>query len=228
MTQYDVTQAPAADPKATRSRVAAKFQPRSASLRPQRRRFVQFMKFVLPLLAVGLVGLIVAWPQLSRRDAGFRLTFSSIESEEMQLVMNNPRFRGLDNKSQPYVVTADRAIQDPDDTKQVTLDNINADITLSDGGWLALTARTGLFHSETRILVLHGDINVYSDRGYEFHGMSAEVDLNTSVLASDEKVWGHSGLGAIRANGMRVYDKGRTIVFTNGVKTTLNPRGGQG
>ncbi len=210
-----------------RERLAQNFGQRAGQLQ-QRRGFVRFMKFVLPLCAVGLVGVMAAWPQLTRRDAGFRISFSSVETQEMALVMNNPRFRGIDGKGQPFVVTADRAVQDADDAKQVTMDNVVADISLADGGWLSLTANTGLYHDVSKLLTLHGNINVFGDRGYEFHGIVAEVDLNTGVVASDDKVWGHTGMGMIRANGMRVYEKGKTIVFLNGVKTTLHPRGQSG
>ncbi len=221
-------------PEATapRSRLAADFAPRAAQgavgQLGSRRRFVRFMKFVLPVGAVALVGLIAAWPQLSKRDGRFGLTFSSVNTEEMALVMNNPRYRGSDNQGQPFVITADRATQDPDDAKQVTLDRVAADITLNNGAWVSLSANSGLFNNATQLLTLHGDINVYSDRGYEFHGINAEVDLTTGVIASDDKVWGHAALGSIRANGMRVYDRGKAIVFINGVKTTLYPRGAAG
>lgn len=214
------------------SRLAADFVPRAAQggagQLGSRRGFVRFMKFVLPVGAVALVGLIAAWPQISKRDGRFGLTFSSVNTEEMALVMNNPRYRGSDNQGQPFVVTADRATQDPDDAKQVTLDRVSADITLNNGAWVSLSANTGLFNNNTQTLTLHGDINVYSDRGYEFHGINAEVDLTTGVIASDDKVWGHAALGSIRANGMRVYDRGKAIVFINGVKTTLYPRGAAG
>ncbi|MBX3454562.1 LPS export ABC transporter periplasmic protein LptC [Ferrovibrio sp.] len=215
------------DGAGVRARLAQNFG-QSIKQPKQRRGFVRFMKFVLPLCAVALVGVMAAWPQLTRREGGFRLSYSSIETQELALVMNNPRFRGIDGKGQPYVVTADRAVQDADDAKQVTMDNVAADIALTDGGWLSLTAKTGLYHDVSKLLTLHGDINVFGDRGYEFHGLVAEVDLNAGTVASDDKVWGHTGLGAIRANGIRVYDKGKTIVFINGVKTTLHPRGQSG
>lgn len=190
-----------------------------------RRRFAQFMKFVLPMFAVVLVGVMVAWPRLTGRENGFRLSFSSVETQEFALVMNNPKFRGADAKGQPYVVTADRAIQDSTDSKQVTLDKVTGDIILQDGGWVSLSANSGLYHDVAKLLTLHGDISVFGDRGFEFHGIVAEVDLNTSIIASDDRVWGHSALGQIRANGMRIYDKGQRIVFINGVRTTLYPRG---
>lgn len=211
---------------APRERIGAVYAPRGSgeAKPPRRRRFVQFMKFVLPLLAVVLVGVMLAWPRLTGRDGGFKISFSSVSTQEMALVMNNPKFRGSDAKGQPYVVTADRAIQDSTDSKQVTLDRITADMLLQDGGWVSLTANSGLYHDVAKLLTLHGDVSVFGDRGFEFHGNVVEVDLNTSIVASDDKVWGHNAMGQIRANGLRVYDKGQRIVFINGVKTTLLPR----
>lgn len=189
-----------------------------------RRRFAHFMKFVLPLLAFSTVAVVVAWPQLSKRHQMMPLTFNDVDSANAALVMNNPRYRGTDSKDQPYVVTADRAVQDPEDSQQVTLDNVHADITTSSGGWWSLKADTGLYHGERKLLHLFGNITVIGDNGYEMHGTSAEVNLQTNVVISDEKVWGQTESGTIRANGLRIEDRGRVIFFVNGVNTTLYPR----
>ncbi|WP_298727158.1 LPS export ABC transporter periplasmic protein LptC [uncultured Ferrovibrio sp.] len=189
----------------------------------RRRRFARFMKFVLPLMALGTVAVVIAWPQLTKRHQVMSLTFNDVDSVNAALVMNNPRYRGTDSKDQPYVVTADRAVQDPEDSQQVTLDNVQADIT-SGGGWWSLMADTGLYHGGRQLLHLFGNVTVIGDNGYEMHGNSAEVNLETNVVISDEKVWGQSETGTIRANGLRIYDKGRVIVFVNGVNTTLYPR----
>ena len=215
-----------------RAHPAAEFAPRDAGAAVakllRRRRFVHFMKFVLPLFALGMVAVVIAWPQLAKRHAMLPLSFSDVESANAALVMNNPRYRGIDAKNQPYVVTADRAIQDPEDDQQVTLDNVKADLSANDGSWWSLTANTGLYHGGRKLLHLFGDVSVFGDNGYEMHGTTAEIDLNTSVLSSDDKVWGQSDVGLIRANGLRVYDKGAVIVFTNGVNTTIYPRKGRG
>src|SRR3546814_59223 len=105
----------------------------------------------------------------------------------------------------------------------VTMDNVHADLSMNDGAWWSLTSDTGYYDGRKRLLNLYGNIAVFSDNGYEMHGLSAEINLDTKLLSSDEKVWGHSSLGAITANGLRVYDKGRVIHFINGVKTTILP-----
>jgi lipopolysaccharide export system protein LptC len=195
---------------------------------PRRRRFVRFMKFILPTIAVGMLMTVLAWPQLSKRQGLLSLSLTAVESDNAALVMNNPRYRGSDSGGQPYVVTADRAVQDPQDDKQVTLDRVQADFSMNDGQWWSLSADTGVYNGTAQLLDLFGNIAVFSDRGYEMHGHTAEVNLETKVISSDEKVWGQMDMGMINANGLRVYDKGRVIVFINGVKTTIfaqNKRG---
>ncbi|MFN4309206.1 MAG: LPS export ABC transporter periplasmic protein LptC [Ferrovibrio sp.] len=207
---------------------AASFTPRNARAAlaglTRRRRFVRFMKFILPLIALGTVAAVIAWPQLSRKHNVLPLTFNDVDSANAALVMSNPRYRGNDSSGQPYVVTADRAVQDPQDDKQVTLDRVQADITMVNGEWWSLTADTGLYQGSLQLLDLYGNIAVFGDKGYEMHGHSAEINLETKVISSDEKVWGHAALGKINANGMRIYDSGQRIVFINGVKTTIFPR----
>jgi len=210
---------------------AASFKPRDAanvlSGMSRRRRFVRFMKFILPGLALAILTAVFVWPQISKRQNLLSISMTAVESENAALVMNNPRYRGSDADGQPYVVTADRAIQDPQDDKQVTLDRVQADFSMNDGQWWSLTSDTGVYNGTTQLLHLFGNIAVFGDKGYEMHGHSAEVDLKTKVISSDDKVWGQTTMGTINANGLRVYDKGRVVVFINGVKTKIFPQNGQ-
>src|SRR3546814_1694721 len=93
------------------------------------------MKFVLPVLAVVTIAAVLAWPQLTRRAVFLPLNFTDTDSTNAALVMKNPRYRGVDANNQPYVVTADRAIQDPQDEPLVTKDNVHAELSMNDGDW---------------------------------------------------------------------------------------------
>lgn len=189
--------------------------------RVRRSRFVGAMRIALPLLALVLIALLIAWPQVYRRNDGFRLAFSTIEVEDGALTMTKARYRGTDHKDQPFLVSADTATQDPSDPKRITLDRISADMTMRDGTWLALNANAGDYHQGEQVLTLQGDISVFTDRGYELHGISARVDLAAGTLASDDKVWGQGPFGLLRSNGMRVDGNGNRVRFINGVQVTL-------
>jgi len=189
----------------------------------RRSRFVGLLKLVLPLIALCLVALVIAWPQIYSRYRGFGLSFTDVQLADNQLRMLNARYQGVDERKRPYVVTADTATQDASDHKLVTLDRLSADMTLEDGGWVSLTARSGIFHETSKFLHLTDDINVYTDRGYELHGVVADVDFNAGTVQSDQPVEGHGPNGSIKGNRMLISDKGNRLQFFDGVKVTLFP-----
>lgn len=192
--------------------------------RARKSKFVRAMKVMLPLVAFAILGLVLVWPQLRNRADGFRLSFANIAPSDGGITMQKARYRGTDRNNRPYLVTADVATQEGGALKQVALDRVAGDITMGDNSWMSLTANTGLLNQDAQTLWLQGDISIFSDRGYEFHGLTADIDLKAGTLATDDRVWGHGPLGQINANAMRVYDRGDRVVFTNGVKTLLYPK----
>jgi lipopolysaccharide export system protein LptC len=194
----------------------------------RRSRFVGLMKVVLPLAAVALAGVVIAWPQFVKK-AGFMITVANMEVEDGGVAMHNARYRGTDRHGQPFYVTAEAATQQADSDKQVLLDKVMADISRSGGEWFNVSADSGVFNPKANQLLLLGNVGVYSDRGYELHGNSAELDIKAGMVTSDEKVWGHGPLGSIRAGNMQVFDKGQRVVFGGRVTTVLTPpKGGAG
>jgi lipopolysaccharide export system protein LptC len=190
----------------------------------RRSRFVRVMKVALPLAAVAMVTAVIAWPQMHAQDPGFRLNYAAVEVGQVEPSMASARFHGTDRDKRPFRVTADTATQDPSERGQVFLDRLTADLNMSDGTWMSLSARSGVYRESRRHLTLSGDLSMFTERGYEFHGHSAEIDFTAGTLKSDEKVWGQGPFGLLDANGLRVLDSGERILFINGVRTTFYPR----
>lgn len=194
----------------------------------RRSRFVGLMKVALPLFGMILLALVIAWPQIYKRDGGFSLSFADVDVGDGGLAMMKARFRGVDSQNRPYYVTADTATQEPGDMKLIALDRVTADLTLSDGSWVGLSANTGLYNQREQTLMLRGDIAVFSDKGYEFHGDTAEVDMNAGSVVTDDKVRGQGPLGLLYADSMRIWDKGARYEFIGRVRTTIHPGGRRG
>jgi lipopolysaccharide export system protein LptC len=190
----------------------------------RRSAFVGAMKIALPLAAVTVVAVLVAWPQFFRPEGIFRLGFGENVVEPGAPTAVNVRFHGLDRHDRPYRVLADTATQDPADRSRTILAKPSADVALGNGGWLIVSANSGVFHDDARTLSLAGDIVVFSDQGYEFHGNAAAVDMAASTISSDDKVWGQGPFGQLHANGLRIMDGGERIRFIKGVRVTLWPR----
>ncbi len=187
-------------------------------------RFVQMMKFLLPVVAAFLIILILVWPYLRSEDLRFRLSFAALtanQNEDPSMV--NPRFLGIDKENQAYSITADLARNLAAGTPSVELEMPKADITLDDGTWLVLTAKNGVFQQEEKTLDLSGAVNLYHDSGYEFQTSKAKIDLQKGLARGPAAVRGQGPFGGMQGEGFRLLDKGKTIVFTGKSKLVIYP-----
>lgn len=186
--------------------------------------FVGLMKVVLPAMAAALILLVIAWPKLMLEEDRFRVGVSLLSPDQVDnLSMLNARFEGIDEKSQPYTITANMASQSGVDEDLVDLDLPKADITLADGTWLALTARTGQYRREGKQLDLHGSVSLFHDKGFELRSEFARIDLAASTAEGDRPVEGQGAAGRIHAEGFRVLDRGQRIVFTGKSRLVIYP-----
>ena len=188
--------------------------------------FVQVTKVVLPIVAVVLIGLVILWPHLRTEDLRFRIGFAALKANvDGDPNLLNPRYVGTDNKNEPYSVTADIAkkLDGEGEDVRVGLDLPKADITLKDGTWLVLTANNGIYSRADRSLDLIGKVNLFHDAGYEFHTEKAHVDLADGTAEGNVPVDGQGPFGTLNAQGFRMLDKGRTIIFIGKSKMVLQP-----
>ena len=200
--------------RASGRRQAAKRQPPRLSLSNRYSVFVGFMKVLLPATAAALILLILAWPQFVLEEEGFRLSVSKLAPGQAEsLTMLNARFEGLDGSNRPYTVTADIATQSESDKDLLTLERPKADITLADGTWLALTAKSGEYRKEVQLLDLIGSVNLFHDKGFELRTESARLRLDEGIAEGAQPVEGQGSIGTIQAEGFRVLDRGARIFF---------------
>jgi lipopolysaccharide export system protein LptC len=186
---------------------------------------VSLLRVALPLATLLLATLVIAWPKFQNRErSGFNLTPTHADPKEVeQLTMVNPKFVGLDSKQEPYSVTARTANQDRPGADLLLLDQPQADITLTSGAWITVTALNGRYAQKEQMLDLIGDINLFHDSGFEFHTEQAQVDLANNTMSGDVHVTGHGPAGTIDSEGFMVLDHGQTVLFTGRAKLHLNP-----
>jgi len=185
--------------------------------------FVGLMKFLLPAAAFVLVALVLLWPQIERTEKSIRRTLMSALSpediENVQIV--GPRYRGVDERNQPYLLTADLARQSGTDNDLVSLSAPKADMTLQDGTWLALTAKSGAYHQKGEKLDLLGEVSIFHDSGYTVQTDEARIDLAGGTAEGDQPVVAHGPLGSLESEGFRAFDKGQVIIFTGKARLVI-------
>ncbi|HEX6978664.1 MAG TPA: LPS export ABC transporter periplasmic protein LptC [Alphaproteobacteria bacterium] len=188
-----------------------------------RTHVVSFLKLLLPAVAVALVALILLWPQLNPMAQGFRLRPVTVGFEDLEnLRVVSPRYVGSDSKNQPYTITAEQATQVSGNSDVTDLVMPKGDIMLNGGTWVALSAQTGTYRKEQRILDLEGDVNLFHDGGYEIVTSRAKIDLANGSAAGDDPVVGQGPDVEMQGQGFRVYDRGNRIVVTGQSKLVIH------
>jgi len=191
-------------------------------------RFVTLMKVLLPVIALMLIVLVVAWPYLKLSDSRFSIGFTALRVGNVEdPAMINPRFLGADKDKQTFSITADIAKNLLNADKSVELEMPKADISLDDGSWLVVTAKTGIYVRQSETLTLNDQVNLFHDSGYEFRTQSADIDLTSGTASGSVPIEGQGPFGKLKAEGFRLVDKGKTIYFTGKSKLTIYPGAGE-
>ena len=184
------------------------------------------LKIGLPLIAVGLVLLVILWPRLfpARSVLDPR---ESVFSGGDDVAMTDPRYVGRDAQDRPFAVRAEEAHRGSQ-RDAIYLAAPHGTITLDGGRSLAARAESGHYDEEAKVLDLDGNVTVRHSSGYVLHTSTATLNLDKAQATTERPVAGHGPAGTIHAGGMRVLDGGETVIFTGTSQLVLNAAAGNG
>lgn len=187
-------------------------------------RFVKMMKIALPLIALLLVSLILAWPYFGDNQDGFNIEFSSLKVTPGEHAgVDNARYFGVDDLNRPYTISADLA-RFPDGPKgPISLEVPKADITMNDDTWLVMTSTQGKYDQQKKLLSLSGKVNLFHDMGYEMTTDEININLAKNDAIGTKPVKGHGPFGELDASGIRIDRNNNTIFFIGRSRLLLFP-----
>ena len=187
-------------------------------------RFVGLAKRILPAVAVLLLLLVGIWPHLQSEIERVHFVLPRLDPREAQdLRMINARYAGVDRQNRPFVLTAEVARQNPNLDDLIALEGPKGDMTSASGSWSELSAYTGLYQPNTQLLDLFGNVQLFQDKGNEFHTDSAHVDMAKGTAEGHDHVDGQGPFGHVSSQGFRIVDRGDTIIFTGHANLQLLP-----
>jgi lipopolysaccharide export system protein LptC len=182
---------------------------------------VAVAKRALPLAALILLSSIALWPEFESAEDRGRVAFrrvADVRPDALHVV--NPRYQGVDEQNRPFNVTAASAVQTG--REDVVLLRVpRADLLLSDGGWLYLEARDGLYDRPQNRLDLEGAVTVHHDDGTQFSTERAVIDLAAGAAQGSRPVAAQGPFGTLTAEGFRVTDRGQVVLFTGKARVVL-------
>jgi lipopolysaccharide export system protein LptC len=184
-------------------------------------RFVILMKRVLALGAFAIIAAVLAFFFVQRLPRGLQMSYERLGHIQNDLTMVKPRLTGADSKGNPFVITADTAVQDAHNAKKASLKHLEADLTLDKQNWLNARARTGMVDMTTGQLELGGGIDVFTASGYELHSNSASANLKQSMIHGHEPVTGQGPDGTLRADEFHADRATNILTLSGHVQMTL-------
>lgn len=186
-------------------------------------QFVGLLKITLPLAALALMSTVFLFARAPTQD-------NTIPYAEIEEIAREPRLSGAqvsgvanDGSVIELVARTARPLGEV-----MSVENMQASITTSEGTLIDITAGTGEINSSTQIARLTGLARVVTSNGYEMETAGITANLNTGQIVSDGALEVQAPFGALTAGQIVIETPegaaGQVMLFQNGVRLVYTPQ----
>jgi lipopolysaccharide export system protein LptC len=189
-------------------------------------RTVRRMKVALPIGAVLLIGMIFMFGR-ERATIYDGEQVAELAVLGTGLRLERPRFAGVSEDGDPFVVTAEWALPDGAAPDRIDLEKPVGELYLQDETVVTVRAATGELFRATERLNLNGDVVLETSDGYRIETPRVEVDLEGKTAFAPTRLSATGPNGGVEADQVRVVRGGgsrnSTIRFEGNVRVTWQP-----
>jgi lipopolysaccharide export system protein LptC len=185
-------------------------------------KLVRFLRVAILAGAAGTIAILIAiaiFDPFGRSAGG--ASVGGLRLDGTKVMMERPKLAGFRRDGRPYLVNADRAIQDILHPTLVELRGIDAEVGIAGSGASKITADLGVYDSANEHMDISRNVHVKSDQ-YDVRLRSASIDFKVGVYLSHEPVAVvTSGGTTIDADSVTASDNGRQLSFEGHVRSVL-------
>lgn len=185
---------------------------------------VRRLRVLLPALAVVLV-VAALLPGAAMLTHLGPVRVEKISIEDGALKIEKPRLSGVTGAHQAYEVSAVSAQQDIGKPHLVRLTGVSAAIEEARGGLTRVDAARGLFDTRNETLRLDQRVTVRWAGGQTMRLRSVMITMKSGTIVSNQPVEVDLLNGMLRADAMRVENRGELIIFSGNAKLDFRPDG---
>ncbi|MBU1253100.1 LPS export ABC transporter periplasmic protein LptC [Qipengyuania sp. DY56-A-20] len=205
---------------------------RAAALRSRRQHFaapggshdrlVGFLARALPL-GVGVVAaLMVITPLSPRGEVSFLLDRNKVAVIDERLRVDNAMYRGQDDRSRPFSVTAGEAVQKSSLEGIVRMADMEARLLLPEGP-AVIDASGGAYDIDAETMIVPGTMRMIAADGYRMLLRDVLIDLDTRRVVGRDGVSGAIPAGTFSANRLEVDLAARTVALVGDARLRMVP-----
>ncbi|PWL19329.1 LPS export ABC transporter periplasmic protein LptC [Falsochrobactrum shanghaiense] len=182
---------------------------------------VRVLKTALPVAAVAVAAVFSWYTFLATPAAPVKVEVNT-GGESGKLVMTSPQLNGYTKDNRPYSMVAAKAVQDAKNSGVITLEGISAQLPVGDEGSATVEAASGIYDNANGRLQLDKDFTVTTDEGLRAVMRSADVNLKSGQVTTDQPVDIRNGSTQIMADSMQIKDSGKILIFENKVQVVID------
>lgn len=185
-------------------------------------RLIAFLSKALPV-AIGLVvAIMVVSPLSPRGEIGFLLDRNEVASTSERIAVDSAMYRGKDSHGRAFKVLAGSAAQVSAAIPVVELDDLQAQLELTDGP-ARIAAPSGSYNYRTEIITVEGPVVFSAADGYRMATGSVQIDLDSQVAIGSGGVSGAVPTGTFTADSIRADLRERNVLLDGNARLRMVP-----
>ena len=165
---------------------------------------------------------MVITPLSPRGEVSFLLDRNEVAVIDERLSVDNAMYRGRDNAGRPFSITAGEAVQRSSAEGLVRMDELVAQLLLSDGP-ARLTASGGTYDIDSEIVTIDGAVRLSAADGYSMVARGVSINLDERTISGDGGVEGEIPAGTFSADRMRADLDARTVTLEGNTRMRIVP-----
>lgn len=185
-------------------------------------KLVGFLAKALPT-AIGVVAAVmILVPLAPRGEISFLLDRNKVEVTNDRIALSNAAYRGQDNKGRDFIVTAGTAVQRSTSIPVVEMDELVAQMTMSDGP-ASITAPRGAYNYNSDNMTVDGPVNFAAADGYRMSTSRVDIDIKQQTAVATGGVQGAAPNGTFSANSMQADLENRVVTLQGNARMRMTP-----
>ncbi len=187
-------------------------------------RFVFIMRLILPILAVGIVMVVVIYSVAYKPNIQRIFEYPAGQTGSGRVSMVNPKLTGLDIEDRYFTVTAKEAVRQADAPDDIVLRLLDVEISKDGAELLKLHAARGTAHTKTNQMVFGPLVQIDLPQGYSFQTDSTLVDMDKAIIRGDDPIHGEGPVGKISANRYEITKDEGIVILSGNVRLSVDPK----
>jgi lipopolysaccharide export system protein LptC len=152
------------------------------------------------------------------------LSLNTLSMDGTKIVMDRPKLAGFRSDGQPYVLTAERALQDIKLPTTVQLQKVKGEMGVAGAESTHLSADAGVYDNLSEHMELSQNVRIQNDR-FTVLLRSAKFNFKSGIYGTDEQVEVQGTDGTtIFADRASALNHGQELTFEGHVRTNIIPQ----